>query len=117
MLIHVMRAKIHRATVTDANLHYQGSITLDPDLLDAAGMYPNEKVQVVNVNNGARLDTYIMVGERGSGVVCMNGPAARLAQIGDTVIVIAYAIVDKSEMAGFEPTLVHVDEANRPLRT
>lgn len=93
-----MNGKIHRATVTEANLNYVGSITIDADLLDAAGMAPNEKVQIVNNYNGARFETYIIPGERGSGVICLNGAAARLAQPGDIVIIISYALLTEEEM-------------------
>lgn len=94
MFLHVLKSKIHRVTVTEANLNYIGSITIDQDLLDAANILPNEKVAIVNNNNGARLETYVIAGERGSGVVCLNGAAARLVQPGDIVIIIAYALMD-----------------------
>jgi aspartate 1-decarboxylase len=94
MQIEVLKSKIHRVTITEANLNYIGSITIDEDLLDAANMIENEKVQVVNVNNGERLETYIIKGQRGSGVVCLNGPAARKAAVGDVVIVISYALME-----------------------
>src|SRR6478672_12910958 len=111
----MMNGKIHRATVTEANLNYVGSITIDSDILDAVGMVANEKVQIVNNNNGARFETYIIPGERGAGTVCLNGAAARLVQPGDTVIIISYADYDQAELDGFEPTIVHVDTSNRPL--
>lgn len=111
----MMRAKIHRASVTDADLNYEGSITLDRDLMDAAGLLAHEQVQVVNVNNGARFETYVIEGERGSGTVCLNGAAARLVQRGDKVIVISYAALETSELAGHTPVVVHVDDQNRPL--
>lgn len=112
MTIEIFKSKIHRATVTEANLHYTGSITIDEDLLDAANMIPGEKVQVVNINNGERLETYIIKGERGSKVVCMNGPAARKVQVGDIVIVISYAQMDFEEAKSFEPTIIHPNEDN-----
>lgn len=113
MFLHMYKSKIHRATVTEANLNYVGSVTIDQDLLDAAGILPGEKVQIVNNNNGARLETYTIAGERGSGVLCLNGAAARLVQPGDVVIIIAYCILDKEEAKVFEPDVVFVDENNR----
>ncbi|MCP3763172.1 aspartate 1-decarboxylase [Domibacillus sp. A3M-37] len=109
----MMNGKIHRATVTEANLNYVGSITIDEDLLDAAGMMPNEKVQIVNNNNGARLETYIIPGERGSGVICLNGAAARLVQPGDTVIVISYVLVAEENVKNHKPKVLIMDEQNR----
>lgn len=109
----MMNGKIHRATVTEANLNYVGSITIDEDLLDAAGMLPNEKVQIVNNNNGARLETYIIPGERGSGVVCLNGAAARLVQPGDTVIVISYMLVAEENVKDHKPKVLIMDKENR----
>lgn len=111
----MMKSKIHRATVTEANLNYVGSITIDEDLMDAADLLENEKVQIVNNNNGARLETYVIVGERGSGVVCLNGAAARLVQPGDTVIIISYAMMSAEELATHRPTLVFVDETNKAV--
>jgi aspartate 1-decarboxylase len=114
MFISVCKSKIHRATVTDANLNYRGSLTIDEDLMDAAGIFPYEKVHVVNINNGARFETYAIKGERGSGTICMNGAAARLGQPGDLIIIITYAFFDAAAMdRDYEPTVVHVDEANR----
>lgn len=110
----IMKSKIHRATVTDANLDYEGSITLDRDLMDAADLLVHEKVQIVDIDNGARFETYVIEGERGSGVVCLNGAAARLVLPGDKVIVISYALLDEEELAAHEPTVVHVDDSNRP---
>jgi aspartate 1-decarboxylase len=107
------KSKIHRATVTEANLNYVGSITIDQDLLDAAGILPGEKVQIVNNNNGARLETYTISGERGSGVICLNGAAARLVQSGDVVIIIAYCMMTEAEAKVFQPNVVFVDDANR----
>lgn len=106
MFIEVMKSKIHRVEVTEADLNYVGSITIDEDLLDAANMIAHEKVQIVNVNNGERIETYIIKGERGSGVVCLNGPAARRAQPGDIIIVISYASMDFEEAKNFEPSVV-----------
>ena len=111
----MMKSKIHRATVTDADVAYQGSITLDPDLIEAADLLPFEQVHVVNVNNGARFETYVIEGERGSGTVCLNGAAARLALPGDPVIVISYASFSPEELDAFEPKIVMVDERNRVL--
>ena len=106
------KGKIHRATVTQANLNYVGSITIDVDLLEAADIYPYEKVQVVNLNNGSRLETYTIAGARGSGVICLNGAAARLAAEGDIVIIMSYGQYDEEEIRSLEPRLVFVDAAN-----
>jgi aspartate 1-decarboxylase len=111
-----MRSKLHRLTITQADLNYVGSITIDEDLLDAAGLIEGEKVQIVNVNNGERLETYTIVGERGSGVVCMNGPAARRCSPGDIVIVVAYGILSVEEAKTFTPTLVFPDTATNKLK-
>ncbi|MER2088961.1 MAG: aspartate 1-decarboxylase [Sporosarcina sp.] len=108
----MMNSKLHRATVTEADLNYVGSITIDCDLLDAAGMLPNEKVHVVNNNNGARFETYIIAGERGSGVVCVNGAAARLVQRGDIVIILSYVYMTDEEAQTHEPTVLIMDEKN-----
>jgi len=113
MQIEVLKSKIHRAMLTEANLHYVGSLTLDEDLMDAANLIENEKVQVVNVNNGARLETYIIKGKRGSGTVCLNGPAARKGAAGDVVIIISYATMDFEEAKKFQPNLVFPKEGNR----
>jgi len=107
------KSKIHRATLTDADLHYEGSATIDSDLLDAADILPYEKVQIVNVNNGSRLETYVIRGERGSGEICLNGAAARLGEPGDVVIIISYADVDDAEARQWEPKTILVDEKNR----
>lgn len=107
------RAKLHNATVTEAVLHYEGSITLDPNLLDASGMLPYEQVHVLNQNSGERFATYIIPGERDTGVVCLNGPAARLAEVGDTIIVIAYGAVPESEAADFRPTIAVLGPQNQ----
>ena len=109
----MMKGKIHRATVTEANLNYVGSITIDEDILDAVDMLPNEKVAIVNNNNGARLETYIIPGERGSGVVCLNGAAARLVQPGDIVIIISYAMVAEEMIRQHQPKIAIMDENNR----
>lgn len=113
MQIHVMRAKIHGATVTQAELNYTGSLTLDEDLMDAAGMFANEKVQVVNRNTGSRIETYLIKGQRGSGVCCLNGPAARMGAVGDVVVIITYGIIDEKEARAWEPVRVFVDAQNR----
>ncbi len=113
MLINVLKSKIHRVRVTQAELHYVGSITIDEDLLDAANMIENEKVQIVNINNGERFETYIIKGARGSGTVCLNGPAARKVQVGDLVIVISYATMDFEEAKQFKPNVIFPDAANR----
>ncbi|MFC7365605.1 MULTISPECIES: aspartate 1-decarboxylase [Bhargavaea] len=109
----MLSGKIHRATVTEANLNYVGSITIDRDILDAAGMLPNEKVQVVNNNNGARFETYIIEGRRGSGVICVNGAAARLVQPGDTVIILSYVHINANEAEHHKPNIVLMGEDNR----
>lgn len=114
MLINICKSKIHRATVTEANLNYIGSLTVDVELLEAAQMLPYQKVSVVNVNNGARLETYLIEGERGSGTICMNGAAARLGHTGDIIIIIAYGLIEEKEYPkNFSPIVVHVDEKNR----
>ena len=113
MQIEVLKSKFHCATVTEANLHYMGSITIDEDLLDAANMIAGEKVQIVNNNNGERFETYIIKGERGSGCVCLNGAAARKAVVGDVVIIISYALMDFEEAKTFKPTVVFPKEGNR----
>lgn len=113
MWLNMFKGKVHRATVTEANLNYKGSLTLDPLLREAAGFLVHEKVQVVNINTGDRFETYVIEGERGSGVVCLNGAAARLGQPGDKVIVIAYALMEAKEAEEWRPVVVHVDERNR----
>lgn len=109
MLIEVCKSKIHKVTVTEANLQYVGSITIDEDLMNAANLIENEKVQVVNINNGERLETYVITGERGSGTVCLNGPAARKVAVGDVVIIISYALIDFEEAKSFKPSLIFPD--------
>ncbi len=113
MRIEVLKSKIHRVKITQAELHYVGSITIDEDLMDAANIIENEKVQIVNIHNGERLETYVIKGERGSGQVCLNGPAARKAQVGDIVIVISYASMDFEEAKKHKPTLIFPTENNR----
>lgn len=115
MLITVMRSKLHRLTITEADLNYIGSITIDEDLLDAAGLVEGEKVQIVNINNGDRIETYTIKGERGSGQVCLNGPAARRCQPGDIVIVIAYGIMSLEEAKTFTPTVIFPDTETNKL--
>ncbi|MCD7977854.1 MAG: aspartate 1-decarboxylase [Tannerellaceae bacterium] len=117
MFIEVVKSKIHRVTVTEANLNYIGSITIDEDLLDAANLIPNEKVSIVNNNNGERFETYIIKGERGSGVVCLNGAAARRVQPGDIIIIISYAMMDFEEAKTFTPSIIFPDTATNKLIT
>lgn len=113
MFITVCKAKIHRATITEANLHYEGSLTVDEDLMEAAGMFQYEQVAIVNVNNGARFETYLIKGKRGGGEICLNGAAARLGVVGDKVIIMCYGMVDQKDMAAdYRPTVVFVDEKN-----
>jgi len=111
----MLKSKIHRAVITDANLHYVGSVTIDPDLLDAADILEHEQVAIVDIDNGARLETYAIAGVRGSGDMCLNGAAARLVQPGDRIIVISYAEYDDAELATYEPRVVHVDTGNRQI--
>ena len=113
MLLHVLKSKIHRVKVTQAELNYVGSITIDEALMEAADLIEGEKVQVVNNNNGERLETYVIKGERGSGTLCLNGAAARKVQVGDLLIIIAYAIMDQDEAKAYQPKLVFPDENNR----
>ncbi|MBO7106112.1 aspartate 1-decarboxylase [uncultured Fibrobacter sp.] len=112
MQLELLKSKIHRATVTDANLNYQGSITIARDLMDAANILPYEKVGVLDVNNGNRLDTYVIEGPAKSGMICLNGAAARLVQPGDLVIIVAYASMTPEEAKNWQPTVVHVNEKN-----
>ena len=112
MVIELLKSKIHRVKVTQANLDYVGSITIDEDLLDAANMIENEKVQILDVNNGERFDTYIIKGERGSGVICLNGPAARRVQVNDTVIVVSYCSMEFEDAKKYKPVVVHPNENN-----
>ncbi|TBH76558.1 aspartate 1-decarboxylase [Aquirufa nivalisilvae] len=111
--IQILKSKVHRATVTEANIDYVGSLTMDADLMDAANMLEHEKIQVVNVNNGERIETYLIKGERGSGIICLNGPAARKAVVGDIVIIISYALMDFEAAKTFEPTVVFPNASNR----
>jgi aspartate 1-decarboxylase len=113
MEIEVLKSKVHRVVITEANLNYIGSLTLDEDLMDAANMIANEKVQVVNINNGARIETYLIKGKRGSGTCCLNGPAARLGTVGDIVIVITYARMDFEKAKQFKPWVVFPKEGNK----
>ena len=113
MYLNLVKSKIHRVTITESCLDYIGSITIDQDLMEAANIYPNERVQVVNLNNGSRFETYAIKGERNSGVICINGPAARIAAVGDKVIIISYAMMDKNEAESFKPIVVHVDDVNK----
>ncbi|MCL1851227.1 MAG: aspartate 1-decarboxylase [Bacteroidetes bacterium] len=113
MLIEVVKSKIHQVTVTEANLHYVGSITIDETLMKAANLIENEKVQVLNMHNGERLETYVIKGEKDSGVICLNGPAARKVYVGDAVVVISYATMDFEEAKTFKPCIVFPDANNR----
>jgi len=113
MLIEVMKSKIHRVRVTQAELNYVGSITIDEDLMDAANIVANEKVQIVNNNNGARLETYVIPGERGTGTICLNGAAARLVQVGDVIIIISYASMTPEEAKAHKPALLFPDHNNK----
>src|SRR5262245_10504556 len=113
MQIEILKSKIHRAVITEANLNYIGSITIDEDLIEAAHMIENEKVQVVNVNNGERLETYIIKGKRGSGICCLNGPAARKGMVGDVVVIISYASMDFDKAKQFKPWIVFPKEGNK----
>ncbi len=115
MLVEILKSKIHCARVTEANLNYMGSITIDEDLMDAAGLIAGERVFIVNNNNGERFDTYIIKGERGTGCICLNGGAARKAQVGDIVIIMAYATMDIEEAKAFKPRLVFPDSATNSL--
>jgi aspartate 1-decarboxylase len=113
MLISICKSKIHRATVTEANLDYEGSITIDSDLLKASDLLPFEKVHVVNVTNGNRLETYVIEGKPGSGTICLNGAAAHKGKIGDIVIILGYALLERDKAAGFTPKIVRVDAKNK----
>lgn len=115
MLRFIMKSKIHRAVVTERNLAYTGSLTIDADLMERADIIPNEKIQVVNVNTGVRFETYAIRGAAGSGVIGANGGAARLAEAGDVILIISYAMMDDREAAGHEPKVILVDKANRPI--
>jgi aspartate 1-decarboxylase len=115
MLIEVLKSKIHRVTVTEANLNYVGSIAIDEDLMEAANVIENEKVQVVNINNGERLDTYVIKGKRGSGVVCLNGAAARKVQVGDIILIVSYAAMEFTEAKKFQPKIIFPDTRTNKL--
>jgi len=115
MLREMCKSKIHRAVVTESDLNYEGSLTIDEELMEAADIAPYEKVQVYNISNGARFETYAIPGERGSGVICVNGAAARLAHPGDLIIIVTYALYDEAESEGFKPRVVHVDLKNKIL--
>lgn len=115
MNVEVVKSKLHNVSVTEANLHYVGSITIDQDLMDAANIIANEKVQIVNNNNGERLETYVIRGERGSGIICLNGAAARKAQVGDVIIIISYASMDFEEAKCFEPCFVFPETKTNKL--
>lgn len=116
MTIEMLKGKIHRATVTQADLNYVGSVTVDSDLIEAAGMYEYEKVQIVDIDNGNRIETYIIAGEAGSGIICLNGAAARCVEVGDRVILMTYASMTPEEAKSFHPTVVFVDEENHATR-
>ena len=115
MQIEVLKSKIHRVSVTEANLHYIGSITIDEDLIDASNLVENEKVQVLDINNGERIETYVIKGSRGSGEICMNGPAARKVAIGDIIIIMSYAIIDFEEAKSFSPVIIFPDSKTNKL--
>ncbi|MDR0371865.1 MAG: aspartate 1-decarboxylase [Prevotellaceae bacterium] len=115
MFVHILKSKIHRVTVTDANLNYVGSITIDEDLMDAANILPNERVSIVNNNNGERFDTYVITGKRGSGTICLNGAAARKVQPGDIIIIITFALMDEQEAKSHKPIIVFPDTATNKL--
>ena len=115
MLIHVLKSKIHRVAVTEANLNYIGSITIDEDLMDAANVIANEKVSIVNNNNGERFETYIIPGKRGSGIICLNGAASRLVQPGDIVIIMAYTLMEMEEAKTFKPAIIFPDTATNKI--
>lgn len=117
MLVNMLKGKIHRATVVQAQLDYVGSITVDEELLEASGIYEYERVQVVDINNGNRFETYTIAGERGSGLICLNGAAARQVQVNDKVIIMAYAMMDEDEVKTHKPNVVFVDEENKIVRT
>lgn len=116
MIIEILKSKIHRARVTQAELNYVGSITIDEDLINAANILPNEKVQIVNNNNGARFETYVIKGERGTGTVCLNGATARLAQVGDVIIIMSYAHMEQEEARNYQPLLIFPDNDNRLIK-
>ncbi len=116
MYIEVLKSKIHRVRVTEADLNYIGSITIDEDLMDAANIIEGEKVQVLNINNGERFETYVIKGKRGSGEICLNGPAARKAQVGDIIIIVSYALMTPEEARNFKPVIIFPDENTNKLK-
>lgn len=116
MTVEMLKGKIHRATVVQAELNYVGSITVDRDLLDASGIFEYEKVQIVDVDNGSRFETYTIAGEGGSGMICLNGAAARCVSVGDKIIIMSYAQMEPSELKDYHPTVVFVDDDNKPVR-
>ncbi len=116
MFIEILKSKIHRAFVTEVNINYQGSITIDEDLMDAANIVEHEKVQVLNYNNGERIDTYVIKGKRGTGEMCMNGPAARKFLVGDPIIVISYAMIDANDSKNLSPKIIFVDNNNKIIK-
>jgi aspartate 1-decarboxylase len=115
MFIEVIKSKIHQVSITEANLHYVGSVTIDEDLIDAANLIENEKVQIVNINNGERLETYVIKGERGSGQICLNGPAARKCAVGDIIIIMSYAMMEFEEAKRFKPTIIFPDTVTNKI--
>jgi aspartate 1-decarboxylase len=115
MFIEVVKSKIHKVTVTEANLHYVGSVAIDEDLMDAANLIANEKVQIVNINNGERLETYVIKGERGTGQICLNGPAARKCVVGDVIIIMSYASMEFEEAKKFKPSIIFPDTSTNKL--
>ena len=115
MNIEVVKSKLHRVTITEADLNYVGSLTIDEDLMDAANLIENEKVQIVNINNGERLETYVITGERGTGQICMNGPAARKVAVGDIIIIISYASMEFEQAKKFKPVLIFPDTGSNKL--
>jgi aspartate 1-decarboxylase len=117
MLLNIFKSKLHRATITQADINYVGSVTIDSELLEKSGILAGEKVQIVNINNGERFETYTINGEAGSGTICINGAAARLVQVGDRVIIIAYALMDENEAKTFEPKILVLDERNKIIQT
>jgi aspartate 1-decarboxylase len=115
MFIEVLKSKIHKVTITEANLHYVGSVSIDEDLMDASNIIENEKVQVLDINNGERLETYVIKGKRGSGEICMNGPAARKVVVGDVIIIVSYATIDSQEAKSFRPAVIFPDSKTNKL--
>jgi len=116
MLVTICKSKIHRAIVTEADLNYEGSITIDRKLMDAADILPNEKVQVLNLNNGSRFETYVLVAEANSGTICLNGPAARLGEVGDLLIIVSYCELEFEEAKKYKPKVIYVDQKNKIVK-